>query len=60
MTKRELKQMLKLALLEIERLREDLSESVAYSIEKQWIINEFQKEAEKRIKDEENKNRKKV
>ena len=50
MTRKELKQMLKLALIEIERLQEELSDTVADCFEKQWIIDEFQKEAEKKIK----------
>ena len=50
MTKKELKQMLKLALIEIESLKDELSQVVEDLQEKQWIINEFHKQSQEKIK----------
>lgn len=50
MTKKELKQMLRLALIEIERLKEDLAETTADCYEKQWIINQFHKQSQEKMK----------
>ena len=50
MTKKELKQLLRLALIEIENLQDELCQVVEDLEEKQWIINEFHKQSQEKIK----------